>query len=86
MLVISRCVNDSLVIELSEEADPTMTVAALFANGPIRITLLALTKSRFKLGITAPGELFIWRKDGGFDNNDASLKNGKRLLPRGSVD
>jgi len=65
MLVVSRGVNDSLLIELSNDTDPTLTISDLFAKGPIEVKLLAVTKKRFKIGIIAPTELFIRRLDGG---------------------
>ena len=42
-----------------------MTMAQLFANGPIQITLLGGTGRRVKMGIEAPAELAIRRKDVG---------------------
>jgi sRNA-binding carbon storage regulator CsrA len=41
-----------------------MTMAQLFANGPIQITLLGGTGRRVKMGIEAPEQLAIRRKDG----------------------
>jgi len=40
-----------------------MTMAELFANGPIQITLLGGTGRRVKMGIEAPEQLAIRRKD-----------------------
>jgi sRNA-binding carbon storage regulator CsrA len=40
-----------------------MTVAELFAKGPIQITLLGGTGRRMKVGIHAPEQLAIRRKD-----------------------
>jgi sRNA-binding carbon storage regulator CsrA len=40
-----------------------MTLAQLFANGPILITLLGATGRRVKVGIEAPEQLAIRRKD-----------------------
>ncbi|MGO9945410.1 MAG: carbon storage regulator [Steroidobacteraceae bacterium] len=63
MLVISRCVDESIVIQPADGADATMTLAQLFANGPILITLLGGTGRRVKMGIEAPEQLSIRRKD-----------------------
>ncbi len=63
MLVISRCVDESIVIHPADGAEATMTLAQLFANGPILITLLGGTGRRVKMGIAAPEQLSIRRKD-----------------------
>ncbi len=63
MLVLSRRADQSIVIQPAEGADKTMTVEELFANGPIQITLLGGTGRRVKMGIEAPVELAIRRKD-----------------------
>ncbi len=41
----------------------SLTLQDLFARGPIEIMLLGADGRRFKLGISAPRELGIWRKD-----------------------
>jgi sRNA-binding carbon storage regulator CsrA len=43
--------------------DGNITMAQLFANGPIQITLLGGTGKRVKMGIEAPEQLSIRRKD-----------------------
>jgi sRNA-binding carbon storage regulator CsrA len=63
MLVLSRRADESIVIQPAEGADGTMTVAELFANGPIQITFLGGTGRRIKMGIDAPEQLAIRRKD-----------------------
>jgi sRNA-binding carbon storage regulator CsrA len=63
MLVLSRRADESIVIQPAEHADGKMTVAELFANGPIQITLLGGTGRRVKMGIEAPEHLSIRRKD-----------------------
>ncbi len=63
MLVLSRRADESIVIQPAEGADKSMTVAELFAKGPIQITLLGGTGRRVKMGIEAPVELAIRRKD-----------------------
>ena len=64
MLVIRRRSDESIVIQPAEGADANMTLAELFANGPIQITLLGGTGKRVKMGINAPTQLSIRRKDG----------------------
>jgi carbon storage regulator CsrA len=63
MLVLSRRADESIVIQPAEGVDENMTVAQLFADGPIQITLLGGTGRRVKMGIEAPEHLSIRRKD-----------------------
>ena len=63
MLVLSRRSDESIVIQPADDMDVTMTVAELFAKGPIQITLLGGTGRRIKMGIDAPEQLAIRRKD-----------------------
>jgi sRNA-binding carbon storage regulator CsrA len=63
MLVIRRRSDESIVIQPAEGADANMTLAQLFANGPILITLLGGTGRNVKMGIEAPEHLAIRRKD-----------------------
>ncbi len=63
MLVLSRRADESILIQPAEGADVSMTLEQLFANGPIQITLLGSTGRRVKVGIEAPQQLSIRRKD-----------------------
>ncbi len=63
MLVLSRRSEESIVIAPAEGVDSDLTLKDLFANGPIRITLLGGNGRRVKMGIDAPAELSIRRKD-----------------------
>ncbi len=63
MLVLSRRADESIVIQPAEGVDGNMTLAEVFANGPIQITLLGGTGRRVKMGIDAPEQLAIRRKD-----------------------
>jgi sRNA-binding carbon storage regulator CsrA len=63
MLVLSRRADESIVIQPADGVDGNMTMAELFANGPIQITLLGGTGRRIKMGIEAPEQLAIRRKD-----------------------
>ena len=51
------------MIQPADGVDGNMTMAELFANGPIQITLLGGTGRRIKMGIEAPEQLAIRRKD-----------------------
>jgi sRNA-binding carbon storage regulator CsrA len=63
MLVLSRRADESIVIQPAEGIDPRMTLAELFSRGPIQITLLGGSGKRIKMGIDAPVQLAIRRKD-----------------------
>jgi sRNA-binding carbon storage regulator CsrA len=63
MLVLSRRADESIVIQPADGVDGNLTMAELFANGPIQITLLGGTGRRIKMGIEAPEQLAIRRKD-----------------------
>lgn len=63
MLVVTRRPDESIVIAPADGIDGAMTLAELFANGPIEITLLGGSGRRVKMGIEAPAQLAIRRKD-----------------------
>ncbi len=63
MLVLSRRADESILIQPAEGTDVSMTLEQLFAKGPILITLLGGTGRRVKVGIEAPAQLSIRRKD-----------------------
>jgi len=63
MLIVSRQDTESILIRPGDDIDPQMTLADLFANGPIEITIFSPDKHRVKMGVQAPRQLSIWRKD-----------------------
>ncbi len=63
MLVVSRRSDESILIKLADGVDGSLTLKDLFAKGPIEITLLGGNGRRVKMGIDAPPELSIRRKD-----------------------
>lgn len=63
MLVLSRRADESIVIQPGEDVDDSITLRQLFANGPIQIILLGSSGRRVKMGIEAPQQLVIRRKD-----------------------
>jgi sRNA-binding carbon storage regulator CsrA len=63
MLVLSRRPDESILIQPADGTDTRMTLAELFADGPIQITLLGGTGRRVRMGIHAPVQLEIRRKD-----------------------
>ena len=63
MLVVSRRPDESILIKLADGVDGDLKVKDLFANGPIEIMLLGGNGRRVKVGIAAPPQLSIRRKD-----------------------
>jgi sRNA-binding carbon storage regulator CsrA len=63
MLIVSRRADEAIQINLADGADGTLTLNDLFAKGPIEIMLLGSSGRRVKVGIAAPPELSIRRKD-----------------------
>ncbi len=64
MLIVSRRDAESILIRPGDDIDPKMTLADLFSNGPIEITIFSASNKRVKMGVQAPEELSIWRKNG----------------------
>lgn len=62
MLIVSRRDAESIEIRPGEDTNMDMTLADLFSNGPIEITVFSAAGNRAKLGVQAPTELCIWRK------------------------
>jgi sRNA-binding carbon storage regulator CsrA len=65
MLVVSRRADEAIQIKLADGVDGSLTLADLFAKGPIEITLLGGNGRRVKMGIAAPPELCILRVEKG---------------------
>lgn len=63
MLVLTRRADESILIQPADGTDTRMTLEELFAHGPIQITLLGGSGRRVKMGIEAPAQLAIRRKD-----------------------
>jgi sRNA-binding carbon storage regulator CsrA len=61
MLVIKRRTNETITIEPVNGSDTAKTVGELFSKGVIEITLLEVVGNQVKFGISAPGNLQIWR-------------------------
>jgi sRNA-binding carbon storage regulator CsrA len=62
MLIVSRRDAESILIRPDEGIDMQMTLADLFRNGPIEITIFSSNGTRVKMGVQAPDALSIWRK------------------------
>ncbi len=63
MLVLTRKEGESILIELSNDINPEMTVSKLFENGPIEIQYVKQGDKKIKLGLIAPDELTILRSE-----------------------
>ena len=63
MLIVSRKDAESILIRPGDDIDPQMTLADLFKTGPIEITIFSSNGNRVKMGVQAPAQLSIWRKD-----------------------
>jgi len=63
MLVVSRRPDESILIKLADDVDGDLKIKDVFANGPIEITLLGGNGRRVKVGVSAPPQLSIRRKD-----------------------
>lgn len=63
MLVLSRKFGESILIRLSEDVDPDMSVRDLFQQGPIRIRLINQAENAVRVGIDAPLELAVVREE-----------------------
>ncbi len=61
MLIVSRKDTESIEIRPGENIDPSMTLADLFSQGPIEITIFSSNNNRVKMGVQAPEQLCIWR-------------------------
>lgn len=63
MLILTRRIGESLLVNLSESVDPDMTVGELFARGPVAITLLGAKGNQIRIGIGAPLEFNVVREE-----------------------
>lgn len=63
MLIVSRKNSESLLLCPQEGIDPHLKLRDLFANGPIEITIFTSSENRVTIGVQAPRQLTIWRKD-----------------------
>lgn len=62
MLIVSRRDAESILIRPGDDIDPKLTLADLFRDGPIEITIFSSGTNRVKMGVQAPEQLSIWRK------------------------
>lgn len=63
MLIVTRKDSESILIKPGDGIDLNTTLGDLFREGPIEITVFASGQKRVKMGVHAPTQLTIWRKD-----------------------
>jgi len=63
MLILTRVENESIYICPKEDIDPSMTIADLFADDPIKIMLTDVKHGKVRLGVKAPNNLEILRSE-----------------------
>ena len=63
MLTFTRRPGESFLLFPSPDLDPDMTVAELFARGPIQIEIAELHGRQVRLRVDAPREIAILRSE-----------------------
>jgi sRNA-binding carbon storage regulator CsrA len=63
MLVLTRRIGETLLIDLSESVDPATPVGDLFADGPMEVAVLEVNGNQVRVGFEAPAELDIVRDE-----------------------
>ncbi len=63
MLIISRRTSESVNISPDPRLDPQTTIAELFKDGPITVTVTDIQRSQAKIGIEAPAQIHIVRSE-----------------------
>lgn len=63
MLVFTRRNGESFVLYPATTLDPHMTVAELFADGPIEITVTEMKPHQVRIGIEAPPKILVFRSE-----------------------
>lgn len=61
MLLLSRQEGESIFISPSEDANLSMTLGELFAEGALELAVTEIKGGRVKIGLDAPKELLIMR-------------------------
>ncbi len=63
MLIVGRKDSQSFLIYPGDSIDPRTTLADVFREGPIEITVCSTREKHVKVAIQAPEYLSIWRKN-----------------------
>ena len=63
MLILTRRIGETLIIEPSSNVDLNMTLGELFAHGPLVVALLGTKGNQSRIGIDAPDALKVLRSE-----------------------
>ena len=63
MLVLTRRPGESLLIFPAKDIDKNMTVAELFRDGPITVSIQDIKENQVKVGVEAPRTLAVLRDE-----------------------
>jgi sRNA-binding carbon storage regulator CsrA len=63
MLIITRRVGETFLLYPDSNLDPRMTVAELFAEGPLKIGVFAINGGQARIGIDAPISFHVTRSE-----------------------
>ena len=63
MLILTRREGEAILISMAENADPNLTLAELFANGPLQLQIKKISGKQVSLSFDAPRELLILRNE-----------------------
>ena len=63
MLIITRRIGETFLLYPDASLDPRMTVAELFAAGPLEIGVFGIKGSQARIGIDAPTSFHVVRRE-----------------------
>jgi sRNA-binding carbon storage regulator CsrA len=63
MLILTRKLNQAVIISPHASLDLSTSVGDLFRDGPIEIAVLRFESSQVRLGISAPSSLLVLRDE-----------------------
>ncbi|MHB1936840.1 MAG: carbon storage regulator [Acidiferrobacterales bacterium] len=61
MLILTRCPDETLMVDLAPRSDPEAPIGTVFAAGPLVITVTAVRGPQVKLGVSADRRLRVLR-------------------------
>lgn len=63
MLILTRRPREVFTIEPDQNTDLKMTLGELFAEGPLYIAILGIHGNQIRIGVDAPADLLVLRKE-----------------------